>query len=157
MPEYLVNMPYNLESWPFAIRSVTKKQALEWWKKRLYAPSTVTRINVLSKGTKMLVHRCLLQLLLLESVRKVQENHTAGNWAALEFEAVRLMLVCAASRCHNSSWKFRSSRRAAQLPRSRCLPAARATLAGCVFQECEKLAQWALWFSQDDVLGHDWT
>lgn len=33
MPESLVNMPYNLESWPFAIRSVTKKQALEWGKK----------------------------------------------------------------------------------------------------------------------------
>lgn len=104
MPEYLVNMPYDLESWPFAIRSVTKKQALEWGKKRLYGPSTVTRIKVLSKGTKMLVHRCLLQLLLLESVGKVQDSNTVGNWAAWEFEAKRP--VCLSSRCHNSSWKI---------------------------------------------------
>jgi len=86
---------------------------------------------------------------------KVQGSNTTGNWAAQEFEAKRL--VCLAARFHNSSWKFLSFRRAAWLPRSRCLWAAFATLAACVFQECEKLAQWGLWFSQDDVLGHDWS
>lgn len=41
----------------------------------------------------MLVHRCLLQLLLLEAVGKVQDGNTAGNWAAREFEAGRLSLL----------------------------------------------------------------
>lgn len=41
----------------------------------------------------MLVHRCLLQLLLLEAVGKVQDGNTAGNWAAREFEGERLSLL----------------------------------------------------------------
>lgn len=82
MPEYLVNMPYNLESWPFAIRSVTKKQALEWGKKAL-CPKHCNPNKGLSEGTKLLVHRCLL----LQSAGEVQASNTVGNWAAQEFEA----------------------------------------------------------------------